>query len=68
MADGTATVGEDYRENSGSITFAPGQTARTLDVETYGDVIDEPDETFTVNALGPDQRDDRGQQRHGDDH
>ncbi len=49
-ADGTATVGNnDYQAASGTLTFAPGQTARALTVSVVGDVAVEPDETFFVN-------------------
>ncbi len=48
-ADGTATAGADYVAASGTLTFAPGETTRTLTVTVIGDTLDEPDETFTVN-------------------
>jgi hypothetical protein len=48
--DGTATVaGADYAAASGTVTFDPGQTAKTVDVTVNGDVTHESDETFTVD-------------------
>jgi hypothetical protein len=47
-ANGTATAGSDYNAASGTVTFAPGQTARTIDVQVIGDAVPEPDETFQV--------------------
>ena len=48
-ADGTATAPADYAATSGTLTFAPGQTTRTATVQVAGDMLDELDETFTVN-------------------
>ena len=48
-ADGTATAPADYAATSGTLTFAPGQTTRTVTVQVAGDTLDELDETFTVN-------------------
>jgi chitinase len=47
-ADGTATAGSDYQAASGTLTFAPGETSRTIDVTVNSDTNIEPDETFTV--------------------
>ncbi|HUR18575.1 MAG TPA: Calx-beta domain-containing protein [Acidimicrobiales bacterium] len=51
-APGTATAGSDYTTTSGSLTFDPGVTTRTISVPVRGDTVDEPDETFTVNLSG----------------
>jgi hypothetical protein len=51
-ADGTAT-GSDYAATSGTITFAPGQTSRTILVPTLDDTAAEPNETFTVTLSNP---------------
>jgi hypothetical protein len=51
-ADGTAIAGSDYTAASGTLTFDPGQTSKTITVKVTGDRIDEPDETFTVNLNG----------------
>jgi streptogramin lyase len=48
-ADGTATAASDYAANSGTLTFAPGETAKTITVQVNGDTTVEPNETFTVN-------------------
>ena len=47
--DGTATAGNDYAATSGSLTFNPGETAKTLTVLVKGDTIPEPNENFFVN-------------------
>jgi hypothetical protein len=47
-SDGTAQAGSDYQAASGTLTFAPGQTERTIDVTVNGDTAAESDETLTV--------------------
>ena len=47
-SDGTATEPEDYREAAGSLTFAAGETQKTLLVEVVDDLLDEADETLTL--------------------
>jgi Calx-beta domain-containing protein/HYR domain-containing protein len=45
----------DYFTRSGTITFAPGETSQTIDVDVFGDNVDEADESFSVtltNAAG----------------
>jgi hypothetical protein len=53
-SNGTATAGTtgDYTSTSSSLTFTPGQTARTVTVVVRGDTLDEADETFNVNLSG----------------
>jgi probable HAF family extracellular repeat protein len=51
-ADGTATAGSDYLATSGTLTFAPGETSKTITVKVIGDRIFESNETFTVNLSG----------------
>jgi hypothetical protein len=47
--DGTATVeNNDYISTSGSLTFAPGETRKTITVDVNGDSEPEIDETFKV--------------------
>jgi Calx-beta domain len=46
---GTATAPSDYTAASGTVTFAPGETTKTITVQVNGDTTVEPDETFTVN-------------------
>ena len=48
-ADGTATAPADYAATSGTLTFAPGQTTKTVTVPVVGDTLDELDETYTLN-------------------
>ncbi|MBI2823693.1 MAG: hypothetical protein HYX69_03260 [Planctomycetia bacterium] len=43
-----ATEGTDYDANSGTLTFAAGETSKTITVNARGDTTDEPDETFLV--------------------
>ena len=51
---GTATSGTDYTAlGAGVLTFAPGTTARTLDVAVTGDGADESDETVVVALSSP---------------
>jgi aryl-phospho-beta-D-glucosidase BglC (GH1 family)/ribosomal protein L35AE/L33A len=54
-ANGTATAGSDYTAASGAITFAPGETSRTVAVPITRDTLAEATETFTLllsNATG----------------
>jgi probable HAF family extracellular repeat protein len=52
-ANGTATAGSDYQAASGTLTFAPGETSKTITVLVYGDRLGEPNETFVVNLSSP---------------
>ena len=52
-AGGTATEGTDYDRASGTHTFAPGETEKTILVQTREDALDEPDETFLVTLSNP---------------
>jgi hypothetical protein len=51
-APGTATAGSDYTSTSGTLTFTPGQTSRTVSVAVVGDLSYEANETFTLNLSG----------------
>src|SRR5262249_45180372 len=51
-ANGSATAGEDYDAKSGTLTFAPGETSKTITVVVRGDKKKEGDETFSVNLAG----------------
>ena len=54
-ADGTAEAGSDYTATSGTLTFAAGETAKTVSVPVLDDAVDEGEETFTLrlsNATG----------------
>ncbi|MDA2992052.1 MAG: cellulase family glycosylhydrolase, partial [Actinomycetota bacterium] len=53
-SNGTATAADlDYLPSAGSLTFAPGQTARTITVTITGDTQVELDEQFTVTLSAP---------------
>ena len=52
-ADGTATAGEDYAAASGTLTFAPGETGKTVRVATAHDEADDDGETFSLTLSGP---------------
>nr|MCU0479524.1 putative Ig domain-containing protein [Chloroflexota bacterium] len=47
-ANGTAVAGSDYTAATGTLTFAPGETAKTVSVSVTGDTAIEADETFFV--------------------
>ena len=54
-ADGTATAGADYTAASDTLTFDPGETAKTVDVTVLDDAHDDTEETLTLtlsNAVG----------------
>jgi uncharacterized repeat protein (TIGR01451 family) len=51
-ANGSAIAPSDYISTSGTLTFSPGQTSKTIDVTVNGDTAVEIDETFTVNLSG----------------
>jgi hypothetical protein len=52
-SNGTASSPGDYSPVSGTLTFNPGQTTRTIVVPVNGDATPEPDEIFFVNLLNP---------------
>ena len=54
-SDGTATSGTDYVAASATLTFAPGETDKEIQVQITDDVVDEEeeDETFTVTLSNP---------------
>ncbi|GLW93881.1 Calx-beta domain-containing protein [Actinokineospora globicatena] len=49
---GTATSGVDFTPVSGTLTFAPGETSKTITVPVLGDLLDEVAETFRVTLSG----------------
>ena len=48
-ADGTALSGSDYTATSGTLTFLPGEVAKTIQIDVSPDAVVEPDELFFVN-------------------
>jgi hypothetical protein len=53
--DGTASAANDYRATGGTVTFAPGETAKQVAVQVNGDATVESNETFNLelaNAAG----------------
>ena len=59
-ADGTAAAGADYTATSGTLSFAPGDLAKTVSVPILDDAHDEGSETLTLtlsNATGARIRD-----------
>ena len=52
-ANGTATATADYTAVTGTLTFNPGDTTKTLNVAILADTIDEENETFTVALSSP---------------
>ena len=51
--DGTATAGSDYAAAGGTVSFAPGETSKTVAVPILGDTAAEGGENFAVNLSSP---------------
>ena len=52
-ADGTAKAGSDYILQSGTVTFAPGETTKSVSVAFVGDTVAELNETFFLDLKTP---------------
>ena len=52
-ADGTAAAGEDYTATSGTLTFAPGETEKTVAVAIIDDTVEDSGETFRLILSEP---------------
>ncbi len=52
-ADGTAEAGADYEAGDGELSFAPGETERSVTIAVIDDALDEADETFLVQLGEP---------------
>ena len=52
-SDDTATAGSDYTETSGTLTFAPLETSKTVSVPVLDDSHDEGSETLTMTLSNP---------------
>jgi hypothetical protein len=51
--DGTATTGDnDYIARTGTLTFAPGETKKTVAIDVKGDSKREANETFYLDLFG----------------
>jgi large repetitive protein len=51
-ADGTAQARRDYEAAAGTLTFAPGETSKTITIAVKGDNNVEAHETFVINLSG----------------
>ena len=51
--EGSATAGDDFVASSGSLTFAPGETSKTISIPIVTDEYLEPDESFQVELSNP---------------
>ena len=51
--DGTARAGSDYQAVSNTLSFAPGETVRTISVSVLDDAVLEPEEAFYVDLSNP---------------
>jgi hypothetical protein len=52
-ADGSAQAGADYVATSGTLNFAPGETAKTIALTIKDDTLDELPEAFLINFSNP---------------
>ena len=51
--NGTATTSDnDYVAKTGTLTFAPGETTKTITIVVNGDNKKEADETFYLDLFG----------------
>jgi probable HAF family extracellular repeat protein len=50
--NGTAKSGEDYVDKTGTLTFVPGETSKTITIEVKGDSKKEADEMFYLDLYG----------------
>ena len=51
---GTATSGDDYDAlTAGTLSFAPNETEKTIEVTVNGDGVDEPNETVVIELSSP---------------
>ena len=47
-ADGTATEGADYTPKTGTLTFEPAETTKTIAVPIIDDTVEDDGETVTL--------------------
>jgi hypothetical protein len=53
LVGGSATVGDDYVDASGTVSFLAGTTSATFQVEIVGDLLDEGNESLTAVLANP---------------
>lgn len=51
--DGSALAGVDYAAAKGTVLFAPGQTAKTVEILVHGRAVGSEDRSFFVEMLPP---------------
>ncbi|MBK8009867.1 MAG: hypothetical protein IPK13_00835 [Deltaproteobacteria bacterium] len=51
--DGSARQGDDYIAQDGTLTFAPGEVSKSIDIELLDDEVAEDDEAFSVELSAP---------------
>jgi len=52
-SDGSATAGQDYTAQSGTLTFLNGEVVKTFDIPINNDTLDENDETVLIGLSFP---------------
>ena len=52
-SDGTATAGQDYTPQSGTLSFGPGETNKTIVIPILNDTLIEGDETVILTLSAP---------------
>ena len=52
-SNGTAIAGSDYTATSGTLSFAAGETSKTITVNLLNDSLNEADETFSLSLSAP---------------
>ncbi|MFH1555784.1 MAG: Calx-beta domain-containing protein [Pseudomonadota bacterium] len=52
-ANGIASAGSDYAAQTGTLTFAAGETSKVVHIQVTGDTAVEANETFTVKLSAP---------------
>jgi hypothetical protein len=50
---GSASAPDDYASTGGTLTFAAGETTKTVSVDVVGDTLVEPNETVDLVLSGP---------------
>ena len=54
VADGSALEGSDYYGQTGTLSFLPGETQKTITIDHIYKSADESDENYTVELFSPD--------------